>query len=429
MDSFAAREACQEGRYNDVLAMYDKARPDGSWTNWDYYYYAYALRKVKNYAKGREIARAGIIAFPEFTNLHGIYCWCLYYLYIQKFDERLHTFEDFRRAVDAILKYSQQGPYTPYTLAVWRMVEVLKTKPPSMANMAGDYLRRLDPDLLSDEEKKVTLRGREQVIASERERWYALMSRTLIKEEKYDDCIRLCRMALGIFPELHHDNDIWFSYRIGLCELRLGQIEDARQRFEELLKYKQHWIVYRGLFFAAQAKGDSEAMRRYGASAMAAPGELKAKVNFLAQLAGALENMGSYDKEAYEHYLLAKLIRTEQNWKISPQLIAKVDSYDYSPADRPELLRRLQSFWMAEKHAGEEQHTGTIDKILPGGKAGFIREYGGGQYYFRTASLYRVRAQEGEKVTFYVEDFFDINKKKTARRAVDIEPVLLYHKK
>lgn len=298
-----------------------------------------------------------------------------------------------------------------------------------MANMAGDYLRRLDPDLLSDEEKKVTLRGREQVIASERERWYALMSRTLIKEEKYDDCIRLCRMALGIFPELHHDNDIWFSYRIGLCELRLGQIEDARQRFEELLKYKQHWIVYRGLFFAAQANGDSEAMRRYGASAMAAPGELKAKVNFLVQLAGALENMGSYDKEAYEHYLLAKLIRTEQNWKISPQLIAKVDSYDYSPADRPELLRRLQSFWMAEKHAGEEQHTGTIDKILPGGKAGFIREYGGGQYYFRTASLYRVRAQEGEKVTFYVEDFFDINKKKPARRAVDIEPVLLYHKK
>ena len=37
MDSFAAREACQEGRYNDVLAMYDKAKPDGSWTNWDYY--------------------------------------------------------------------------------------------------------------------------------------------------------------------------------------------------------------------------------------------------------------------------------------------------------------------------------------------------------------------------------------------------------
>ena len=74
----------------------------------------------------------------------------------------------------------------------------------------GDYLRRLDPDLLSDEEKKVNLRGRDQVIASDREHWYALMSRVLIKEEKYDDCMRLCRMALGIFPELHHATTFGF---------------------------------------------------------------------------------------------------------------------------------------------------------------------------------------------------------------------------
>ena len=59
MDSFAARQACRDGRYDEVLAMYGKAAPDRSWTCWDYYYYAYALRKVKNYAKGREIARAG----------------------------------------------------------------------------------------------------------------------------------------------------------------------------------------------------------------------------------------------------------------------------------------------------------------------------------------------------------------------------------
>ena len=80
MDSFAARQACRDGRYDEVLAMYGKAAPDGSWTCWDYYYYAYALRKTKQYRKGREIARAGMIAFPDFTNLHGIYCWCLYYL-------------------------------------------------------------------------------------------------------------------------------------------------------------------------------------------------------------------------------------------------------------------------------------------------------------------------------------------------------------
>lgn len=428
MDSFAARQACRDGRYEEVLAMYGKAAPDGSWSCWDYYYYAYALRKTKQYRKGREIARAGMMAFPDFTNLHGIYCWCLYYLYIQKFDERTYSPADFRRAVDAILKYSRQEAYSPYALAVWRMVDVLKNKPGQTALM-GAYLRRLDPDQLPDQEKTVTLKGREQVIASDRERWYSLMSRILVKEEKYDDCITLCQQALNYFPQLHHDNDIWFSYRIALCQLRQGQVSEGRQRLENLLKYKQHWILYRGLFFASQAEGDSAAMRRYGASAFLAGGEFKGKVNFLVQFAQALENMGGYEKLSYYHYLLARDVRQDQHWKVKAELIAKVDSYALAEPNRRDLMDGLHEFWMAEKHTGQTCHKGRIERILPGGKAGFLKDSEGSQYYFRTSSLYRVRPQEGERVTFYVEDFFETGKEKPAHRAVDIEPVLLYHKK
>jgi len=88
----------------------------------------------------------------------------------------------------------------------------------------------------------------------------------------------------------------------------------------------------------------------------------------------------------------------------------------------------LHQFWMAGKHAGQTCHKGRIERILPGGKAGFLKDREGSQYYFRTSSLYRVRPQEGERVTFYVEDFFETGKEKPAHRAVDIEPVLLYHK-
>ncbi len=315
MDSFAARQACRDGRYDEVLAMYGKAAPDGSWTCWDYYYYAYALRKTKQYRKGREIARAGMIAFPDFTNLHGIYCWCLYYLYIQKFDERTHSPADFRRAVDAILKYSRQEAYSPYALAVWRMVDVLKNKP-GQANLMGAYLRRLDPDQLPDQEKTVTLKGRERVIASDRERWYSLMSRILVKEEKYDDCITLCQQALNYFPQLHHDNDIWFSYRIALCQLRQGQVAEGRQRL------------------------DNAAMRRYGASAFLAGGEFKGKVNFLVQFAQALENMGGYEKMAYYHYLLARDVRQDQHWKVKAEKGVSSGSF---PAARPASSRTLRA--------------------------------------------------------------------------------------
>ena len=170
-------------------------------------------------------------------------------------------------------------------------------------------------------------------------------------------------------------------------------------------------------------------MRRYGASAFLAGGEFKAKVNFMVQFAQALENMGGYEKMAYFHYLLAKRVRMDQHWKVKAELLAKTDSYAFPEPDRQELMDGLHGFWMDEKHAGQTRHKGTIEKILPGSKAGFLREYGGNQYYFRTASLYRVRPEEGEKVTFYVEDFFETGKEKPAHRAVDIEPVLLYHKK
>ena len=427
MDSFAARQACRDGRYEEVLAMYGKAAPDGSWSCWDYYYYAYALRKTKQYRKGREIARAGMIAFPDFTNLHGIYCWCLYYLYIQKFDERTHSPAVLQDGIDSAAKISRQEAYSPYALA-GLVLEDIDHAPYGQANLMGAYLRRLDPDQLPDQEKTVTLKGRERVIASDRERWYSLMSRILVKEEKYDDCITLCQQALNYFPQLHHDNDIWFSYRIALCQLRQGQVAEGRQRLENLLKYKQHWILYRGLFFASQAEGDSAAMRRYGASAFLAGGEFKGKVNFLVQFAQALENMGGYEKMAYYHYLLARDVRQDQHWKVKAELIAKVDSYAFPEPNRRDLMDGLHQFWMAGKHAGQTCHKGRIERILPGGKAGFLKDREGSQYYFRTSSLYRVRPQEGERVTFYVEDFFETGKEKPAHRAVDIEPVLLYHK-
>ena len=87
----------------------------------------------------------------------------------------------------------------------------------------------------------------------------------------------------------------------------------------------------------------------------------------------------------------------------------------------------LHQFWMAGKHAGQTCHKGRIERILPGGKAGFLKDREGSQYYFRTSSLYRVRRKKGES-HFLRRDFFETGKEKPAHRAVDIEPVLLYHK-
>lgn len=419
MDSFAAREACRRGDFDTVLSLYHGKKLDTSWTCWDYYYYALALRKTHHYAQAREIARAGMMAFPDFVNLRSIYCWSLYYLYVQKFRGDSQEAADFRRAVDSILKYSKQEKYSPYENAVWRMLSYLKTKPGQNREMAA-YLRRLDPDLLSTEPRTFMAQGKERTVASDREKWYSLNSRFLVKEGRYADCIRCCEEALRLFPELHHDNDIWFAYRIALCKLRLGEVEEAEKRFHELLKYKQHWILQRGLFFVAQARGEAQDMRKYAAAALLAPGAMKGKVNFITQFAQALQAMPGYEKAAYAHFLWAKTVRRDEHWQIRPDLAAALAQYPYTEPSRRQLLAYLHDFWLKEKHAGEDVHQGRIEKILPGNKAGFIREYTGGQYYFRASALYHVPLEVGTKVFFYLEELFQSGKEQPARRATDI---------
>ena len=65
MDTAQARRWCRQQKYDQVAAMYARqiAAMD-AWGPWDYYYYAYSLSKLKEYAEGREISRRCIGRFP-----------------------------------------------------------------------------------------------------------------------------------------------------------------------------------------------------------------------------------------------------------------------------------------------------------------------------------------------------------------------------
>lgn len=418
MDSFRAKELCRQKQYDAVLAMYQNGRPNAFWTCWDYYYYAYALQKTQHYAKGHEIARLGMIAFPQFTRLHYSYCWCLYYLYIQKYDEKRDDPRRFRRAADAILQYSRQEPYSPYTLTVWKVVDSLRGRPGHTAAEISRYLEKLDPDLLSAEEIIRRRNGQVVQIASEKERWYSLRSRFLVKEEQYETCISLCQEAMRVFPQLHHDNEIWFSYRSALCRLRIGQVDDAVREFRQLLQYKEHWIIYRGLFYCAEAQHDLQSMLQYGAAGMLAGAQFAGKLNFIAQLAGVLQQTGK-EMMAFAHYVFIVKLREQRGWYVSPALRQRVASYQVPIPTWNTLLDTLYPFWISCKHAGEDPVYGTIETMLPGNTGGFITTYEGHTYYFKTDSLYRTEAARGLYVSFYVQEGRK-GPQETAKRAVDI---------
>ena len=99
-------------KYHDIIGFYEKESEQTTWTPQDYYFYAYSLRKVKQYHKGHIISRAGIIRYPQYHILYNVYCWCLYYTYIFPFQSQQQDKTVFLRAAASIFSYCKQNIYT-----------------------------------------------------------------------------------------------------------------------------------------------------------------------------------------------------------------------------------------------------------------------------------------------------------------------------
>lgn len=420
MNVAQAKQWCRQKQYDRVIAMYAQELAClKTWKPWDYYYYAYSLSKQKRYAEGREISRQCILAFPDFMPIRDIYCWCLYYLYVYPFVPGRNDIRAFQQAVDSIAAYGQQTSRFPYERAIWKMIEVLRKQKRASPAQIDKYVSKLNPDLLPSQPQPYVKDGEWLSQASYRERWYALKSSLLIKLEQYKNCIAVCEEGLRIFPEFHYDNDIWLRYRIALCHLRMGKTNQAAQELHALLQYKRHWIVYRGLFYAAQEEGSQQHMRRYGAAAFLQPGDMADKARFLVEFADSL-SQEDWRTERALHYALALRIRQEQGWFISDMLRERAATYEGQVPDQNTLLRHLQSFWIRCCHKGDEEKRGFISSVLPGGKAGFIKEYGGSSYYFKSDSLLGMDAEKGTAVSFFVQVGLDRFDGKASQRAVHI---------
>lgn len=408
------------GRWKDLIDACQNA-DTASWSPWEYYYYSYGLRRTAQYARGRAAAREGMIRFPDFIPLRGVYCWCLYYLYVRPFQGTGVQWPDFCRAVDAILTYSEQREDTPYEWAVWKMADALKGRGSAAAERMYTYLKALDPDKLSQKPIVHTTGKGVQVGPSPREQWYSQMSRVLIKRKEYDACIALCEEGLRVFSELHYDNDVWLSYRISLCRLHLGHVDEAAAGFQALLRYHQHWILYRGLFYTAIAGNQRTDALKYGSAAMLAAGAYSSKVNLLVELADVLGQKRADARWAYGHLLLAKQIRQQQGWRVPEAVQKKLAVYPEQSLTEDALLAKLKPFWLTHKHWGETERQGVIASVLPNG-AGFVREYGGRSYYFSSESLWHGPAETGMAVRFFVEIGQDGVDGQASCRAVDLRP-------
>lgn len=419
--SFEAKGLYNEKNYDDIITLYKDLEKDYCFNEWDYYYYSSSLRKKGYYKEALKLSSECLKKHPNFNSIKYTYCWCLYHLYVKDFDYQNGDKETFNKAAKYILKHTVQETYSPFERTVWKVIKYLESKSEIKYEEINSYIDLLNPDLLSSEPKKVIKDSREMKIASDKEKWYSTKSKALMKLGKYEECIKISQEALLTFRDYHHNNDIWFNYKIAISKIELGNFDEAEEILLKLLRVKEHWVLYESLFTIYKKKEDVDKVLKYASKAALTSGEHKHKMNLYQEFSDFLKEQGM-TKESYYHLLLIKKIREENSWKISNSLIRNINDSNIEEPDEIKLMQYLDNFWREYKLRGEEKYIGTIDKILPNGKSGFIKDKNGNSYYFKRNSLRsrKEELKEGLSVTFYIKEGYDKVKKIVSNEAVEI---------
>ena len=417
------RELFGSGKYYEII---DKYKENIEKLNeWELYYLCKSYYKIEDYSETINVYNKYIYKNYPKERLLTLYLWSIYYLYVKNENK---TKASLLKSANFILQNcSQQDKYSPYYRTVYRVIEFLEKEKvnPDYASIYF-WCSKLKPELLSGSEKDSLIDGRNIKVASEKEKWYATITKASIKLGLYEETIKLSKEALNKVKEFHNNNDIWFRYKMAISYRMLGNDFEAVNILEKLLLLNEHFCLRSELGDIYRNQNNIEKAKKYYYDALnSRVGSLKNKITLIEKMADLLREDGDL-KLAKLNYLLVIKIRENEGWKIDEKLNSKIKSLDdieinYSK-ENLEKLCRVE--W--EKNALNylEKFEGEVIKILPNNKAGFIK-FENGQIYFKMNSVIGSSKDIiNRKVSFYIKKSYDVKKGCESTEAIKVKIIL-----
>jgi len=350
------------------------------------------------------------------------YMWCLFRVKInseEAFND--NNVNETRLIVKYILDH-QSNKDLLFQLTVFRVLKDFERRQNFDAKKVNLWVDKLDPSSLSEDTHTSEYDGKQVEFMSNKEKWYTLKSKSCEKLEIYDECIRISKEALDSINNLHNNNDIWFKRRIAISMAKLGQQDEAINTIGDILKIKKDWFLYQDMGDIYLAQSNYKVALENYLNAILAPGDDNMKIKLFWQTGNALINLGDAEGETLLKSYSIK-IRTEHEWKLNAEeKDFSIRCKEYIESSEARVLKRKINE-LAQKYKWQDsiKLEGTISKILPDGKAGFIRT-SDSSFYFRMNQIRSrgVNAQIGSKVSFYLEKGFDKKKGLETDNAVNI---------
>ncbi|MDR3223954.1 MAG: tetratricopeptide repeat protein [Methanobrevibacter sp.] len=383
--------------------------------------------KNKNYDKAIELYKPLHENHPEnFNKWDSIcYAWSLYYTHIKDSNgENLNEIVELITILTKQKDLSKKDEPCVYTISLMKVIEFFSEN--KNFDEVIYWTDKLDPNLLSDDSFTFTDNsGKERNLPSKKENWFVARSKAHFELEDFEDAIKISEKALENISKFRYDNDIWFKRRIALSNNRLGNHEIAVELLKEVLLVKKEWYIQKELADTYYNLNHIDESLKYAIDAALNFGEPDKKIKLYSLLESLLFEKGM-ESEAKLHAELVYQIRNKNQWHIDDKEIERLKKLDINTEKniRPESLENiLRRFWEDLKYKNQESYKGTIDKILPNRKAGFIkRNFSTDSYYFNFNSFKgnKKSIKEGLSVFFYLEESFDKKKNKKTFNAVNI---------
>lgn len=365
----------------EAVALYEQIWKDfaDDFNEWDAFFYVKAIRNTKT---TNSSIWDVVEKFKNEEKVVNIYLWYVFDNYIKKRSKQeILKFE--KIIIDSLqigkqkdLSENQDFP-CPFTIAVFNLIGCY-TENLFNAKKVVETLGYLDPEILSPIARTINSEQRgEMDMASDKEKYYALMTKGLLKNGDYAQCLDLSEKALTLFEKFHHNNDLWFKMRTGICHEKLGDSEQSEQTLSELVASKagsDKWFLYRDISDIYYEQENFEKAWKYSVDAAYYGNEPKYMINLYLQQARLLYKLDRKD----EGELLAKLIFAiikENQWNIKPEFSKVFKFYGVDDSDSLSVdqhFKIAQKFWIAERYKGIERQTGTIKWIHNNGKMGKI---------------------------------------------------------
>lgn len=282
---------------------------------------------------------------------------------------------------------------------------------------ALEILDKLDIKTLSDRPYQYKdSNDKERESASRKEEFYTLKTDLLLKSKQYDECILYCNEALEEIQTFHYSNEIWLERKIALALDGMGEETEAINRLKKLIVTSDKWFLLYEIGKLYLKLGNKDDALQYMLKALCTKDPEKMKVKLIEQLGDVLSDIGETEY-AQENYLLTIKIRKENEWLVKDTLLKKVE------IEKEVLFKDVRKNWiqLLYKYAGKK--TGTIDRLLTGNRAGFIKAEK--SYYFQSKNFFgRIdMLKVGDSVDFSTCVSYDRKKQQETIEAIAITPI------